>query len=362
MNLIKHWSPVIDKFHAKLSKWKSKTLSFGSRLTLVQSVLGNLPTYFLSLFVAPQGVIGKLESIRRQFLWGNSGDKKKIHWVAWDIVTASKEAGGLGVGMIKSLNISLMVKWWWRLRTGASTIWVAVIKGIHNLNSKPDDYYANNRLPGTWKNIVGVCKELRKKNIASEDILCKRTNSAGESWTCRLTSDGIFAVNALRKIWDRSLPISERKFEWIREITVKVVCFIWRAWLGKIPTKLALVKRGVSVGDIKCSLCDEWEEDSDHVLVGCEYATEVLSWIFKWCGVMMPPIRTVVDLLDFANNWSNNQSKRRLLLGICYGVLGTPPAKCANIIQSTLFLWMKNRKENSNMVWHNWCSNPFSCL
>lgn len=29
MNLIKHWSPVIDKFHAKLSKWKSKTLSFG---------------------------------------------------------------------------------------------------------------------------------------------------------------------------------------------------------------------------------------------------------------------------------------------------------------------------------------------
>ncbi|CAH1440647.1 unnamed protein product [Lactuca virosa] len=164
---------------------------------------------------------------------------------------------------------------------------------------------------------------------------------------------------------DRSLPISGRKFEWIREVPIKVVCFIWRAWLGKIPTKLALVKRGVSVGDIKCSLCDDWEEDSDHVLVGCEYAKEVLSWIFKWCGVTMPPMRTVVELLDFANNWSNNPSKRRLFLGICYGALWgiwkqrndrgfndskMPPAKCADLIQSTLFLWMKNRKENSNMI------------
>ncbi|CAH1453333.1 unnamed protein product [Lactuca virosa] len=216
-----------------------------------------------------------------------------------------------------------------------------------------DDYYANNRLLGTWKNIVGVCKELRKKNIASEDVLCKRTNSVVESWICKLTSDGIFAVNALRKIWDRSLPISGRKFEWIREVPIKVVCFIWRAWLGKIPTKLALVKRGVSLGDIKCSLCDDWEEDSDHVLVGCEYAKEVLSWIFKWCGVTMPPIRTVVELLDFANNWSNNPSKRRLFLGICYGALWgiwkqrngrvfndskMPSAKCADLIQSTLFL------------------------
>ena len=62
------------------------------------------------------------------------------------------------MGTIKSLNISLMVKWWWRLRTGASTIWAAVIKGIHNLNSKPDDYYANNRLPSTWKILSGYVK------------------------------------------------------------------------------------------------------------------------------------------------------------------------------------------------------------
>nr|KAJ0218097.1 hypothetical protein LSAT_V11C300119580 [Lactuca sativa] len=33
MNLKKNWSPIIQNFQSKLSKWKSKTLSFGGHLT-----------------------------------------------------------------------------------------------------------------------------------------------------------------------------------------------------------------------------------------------------------------------------------------------------------------------------------------
>lgn len=33
-----HWLPIINKFHKKLSHWKSKSLSFGGRLTLIKSV------------------------------------------------------------------------------------------------------------------------------------------------------------------------------------------------------------------------------------------------------------------------------------------------------------------------------------
>lgn len=59
---------VIDRFQKKLSKWKFKTLSFGGRLTLIHSVLGNLPTYYLYLFVAPECVIETLEKMRNGFL------------------------------------------------------------------------------------------------------------------------------------------------------------------------------------------------------------------------------------------------------------------------------------------------------
>lgn len=57
MNQAKYWTPIIEKFKSKLSGWKSRTLSFGGRLTLVKVVLGNLPTYFMSLFRAPKGVV-----------------------------------------------------------------------------------------------------------------------------------------------------------------------------------------------------------------------------------------------------------------------------------------------------------------
>ncbi|KAL7594350.1 uncharacterized protein LOC111895781 [Lactuca sativa] len=76
MNLIKNWNPIIEKFRNKLSRWKAKTLSFGGRLTLIKDVLGNLPTYYMSLFRAPIEVIEKLENIRRKFLWGGHEEKK----------------------------------------------------------------------------------------------------------------------------------------------------------------------------------------------------------------------------------------------------------------------------------------------
>ena len=99
-------------------------LSFGGRLTLAKAVLGSLPLYYFSLFVAPAGVIDTLEKIRRQFLWGGSGNKRKIAWVSWGKVVTSKEKGGLGLGSLKAFNISLIAKWWWALKTNKTTLWV----------------------------------------------------------------------------------------------------------------------------------------------------------------------------------------------------------------------------------------------
>lgn len=79
MRLIKNWKPIIEKFKSKLSLWKAKTLSFGGRITLAKSVLGNLPNYYLSIFAAPSGVIEKLEKIRRNFIWGGGEESHKIN-------------------------------------------------------------------------------------------------------------------------------------------------------------------------------------------------------------------------------------------------------------------------------------------
>ena len=71
MNLKNVWQPIIEKFDSKLLVWKAKTVSFGGRLTLAKAVLGNLPTFFMFIFVVPNGVIETLEKIRRRFIWSD---------------------------------------------------------------------------------------------------------------------------------------------------------------------------------------------------------------------------------------------------------------------------------------------------
>ena len=66
------WEPVIEKFQKRLAGWKSKLLSKGGRLTLVQSALWSIPMYYMSLFTIPVSISYQLEKIMRDFLWSNN--------------------------------------------------------------------------------------------------------------------------------------------------------------------------------------------------------------------------------------------------------------------------------------------------
>lgn len=111
MKGVKNWVPGIDKFKAILFKWKVKSLSFGGRLTLVNSVLNSLTLRYFSLFKAPIKVINVLDNLRMRFLWGGDDDKRKINWVVWDVVTKPKAVGGLSVSFLESMNLAFLAKW-----------------------------------------------------------------------------------------------------------------------------------------------------------------------------------------------------------------------------------------------------------
>ncbi|GLT40913.1 hypothetical protein SLA2020_150100 [Shorea laevis] len=64
------WKPLIESFEKKLRNWKSRLLSLGGRITLLNAVLSSLPVYTMSVHLLPKGVILSLDKIRRRFLWG----------------------------------------------------------------------------------------------------------------------------------------------------------------------------------------------------------------------------------------------------------------------------------------------------
>jgi hypothetical protein len=99
------WTGIIEKMENRLAGWKRLYLSKGVRLTLINSTLLNLPTYFLSLFPIPMRVVNRLEKLQRDFFWGGIGDEFKFHLVNWSTICSSKVSGGGGVSSEKYYSV-----------------------------------------------------------------------------------------------------------------------------------------------------------------------------------------------------------------------------------------------------------------
>lgn len=101
-------------------------------------------------------------------------------------------------------------------------------------------------------------------------------NSQHDKWVCNISGDVIYHVNVVREQIDKVSTITEgMTIEWIQEVPIKVLCFIWRANLKGILTACALQKRGIIIIAINYSYCELEVEDPDHILINCSMARKV---------------------------------------------------------------------------------------
>ena len=128
------WDPVVERISRRLDGWKKTFLSLGGRITLIQSCLSHIPSYFLSLFKIPTSIASKIKKMQRDFLWSRAEEGKKDHLIRWYVVSRPKELGGLGFGKTSMRNITLLGKWLWRFpreRSGIGHKVIASIYGTH---------------------------------------------------------------------------------------------------------------------------------------------------------------------------------------------------------------------------------------
>ena len=177
MGRCENWKYIIQKFSSKMSQWKARLLSVGGRLSLIKSVVGNLPTYYMSLYLMPTTVQKVLESMRNKFFIGGNLDEKKVTWVKWNSCLASKAMGGLGIGSIYALNVSLLFKWIWRFRCHPNDLWAKVIKGIHGQHGGIGTGRIAKSNASPWNVIVRSVSQLQLKGI---DLLASCNRSLGD--------------------------------------------------------------------------------------------------------------------------------------------------------------------------------------
>ena len=88
---------VIDRVKDKLVGWKARTLSLAGHCTFIQAVTTAIPTHIMQCAMLPGKVCKELDKMNRNFLWGDSIEKKKLHLINWETVSRPKDEGGLGI-------------------------------------------------------------------------------------------------------------------------------------------------------------------------------------------------------------------------------------------------------------------------
>ena len=101
---------VAERVMKKLTGWKAKFLSFAGRAVLVKSVMSAVPNHVMQGVNLPRHLCDKLDKINRDFLWGSTTEKRKLHLVGWEKVIKSKEEGGLGIQSARAKKLALLTK------------------------------------------------------------------------------------------------------------------------------------------------------------------------------------------------------------------------------------------------------------
>ncbi|KAK2454307.1 hypothetical protein QL285_001883 [Trifolium repens] len=121
------WEPLLDQLRKRLLSWGNRYVSLGGRIVILNSVLNAIPIFYLSFMKLPAMVLKKIVRIQREFLWGGLKGGRRICWVSWKEICKPRNQGGLGVREVGKVNLSLLIKWRWRLLNRDNVLWKDVL-------------------------------------------------------------------------------------------------------------------------------------------------------------------------------------------------------------------------------------------
>nr|KAJ0227813.1 hypothetical protein LSAT_V11C100042030 [Lactuca sativa] len=186
----------------------------------------------------------------------------------------------------------------------------------------------------------------------------------------------IISLTGLRIIDSKITCAVDNPIIWTNEVPRKVTGFAWRACMDRIFSAVALSLRGVSI-PTSCNFCSNGLDSTDHILIGCSFATEVLQWTLKWCNIPWQTFDSVKDLVGFAANWGRCPKKRRILIAIVYDYLWfvwkarsdmvfnkrhTTPTNTADHIIIEVYNWVNFRGNFGRFIWSDSLCCPFKTM
>ena len=103
-----HW--ILDQVGRKVAGWKGKLLTTVGREILIKAIAQATSMYTMNCFKLPDSLCNELNSLMRNFWWGQREKERKLAWIAWEKICTPEVEGGMGFKDIKAFNLALLAK------------------------------------------------------------------------------------------------------------------------------------------------------------------------------------------------------------------------------------------------------------
>ena len=359
--------PLVDSMVSRIRGWTMRFLSFAGRLQLIKTILSSLHVFWTSHFMLPKKIIKRVEQHMRDFLWKGQELRRGGAKVAWKDVSKPMKEGGLGIRNLNEWNQAAIAKLIWKIQDPTSssiwTHWVQanMLKGrsLWEISTPAD-------CTGTWRKILAYRQNFRE-NIKSIIGDGKKVFLWYDNWLPsgpiqNTIGDDLIAESGLSKKAKVAQILRQRQWRWpwsrtpgFRLIKQTLRSFhvpdgntqdsiVWKpdnkgkfsiasAWnsirirgelvewhdlvwfKGRIPKAsfclwLAVRERLYTQDrwftqdlDMKCLLCNNNEEDHQHLFFKCEWSKQLWNLIKTKCKIQAPDLNWQSMISWLSHDW-----------------------------------------------------------
>ncbi|XP_074299555.1 uncharacterized protein LOC141630682 [Silene latifolia] len=291
---------LIERIVIRIRALGARHLSYAGRLILVQSVLATMHSYWASFFLLHAGILKKVDSICRNFLWGGRDSYLRAPNVNWDKCCTPKEEGGgcLGLKNASQWNRALLGKYTDWLATKKDHLCVKWVNHVYKKGCDWKDYSAPTDCIWFWKKIIHI-KDKFKQGYVNELWLNQTipySVAAGYQW-----------------LRTKNAKVSWRFLYW-NSLNVPRHSFIyWASQHCKLLTLDRMIKMGRGTATI-CYICGVEPETHEHLFYKCEYSKICMKLLQDYLHLSF----LAEDMVKWFSTGRGRSGLQRVFTGACF--------------------------------------------
>ncbi|KAL0345399.1 UNVERIFIED_CONTAM: putative mitochondrial protein [Sesamum radiatum] len=217
---------LTDKVWMRLQSWRCKNLSQAGKVVLIKYVVIAMPTFVMGCFLIPTTICRQLEGLMADFIWHNK-DSRKVHWLSWQKLCASKKEGGLGFRMLGAFNRVMLAKQLWRILMNPDSLLSRLLKHKYFPSTDVLSAVAGQGSSFTWRSMIEA-RDLIVAGLRWQVGSCRNIRIWKDGWIPRpLTFRVLTTPNSMSEEATVDVLLGENG-DWNVELIRNVFCVMMR--------------------------------------------------------------------------------------------------------------------------------------